>query len=47
MTTRTGTVVAPVACTEDMMAGVVSLPHGWGPPTAAAPAFRLPSSGQE
>jgi anaerobic selenocysteine-containing dehydrogenase len=27
---RTGAVVAPVEISEDIMAGVVSLPHGWG-----------------
>ena len=27
---RTGTVVAPVEVTDSIMAGVVSLPHGWG-----------------
>ncbi len=27
---RTGTIVAPVEVTEDIMPGVVSLPHGWG-----------------
>jgi anaerobic selenocysteine-containing dehydrogenase len=27
---RTGTLVAPVEVTEDIMPGVVSLPHGWG-----------------
>ena len=27
---RTGSVVAPVEVTEDIMPGVVSLPHGWG-----------------
>jgi anaerobic selenocysteine-containing dehydrogenase len=25
-----GSVVAPVEVTEDLMPGVVSLPHGWG-----------------
>jgi anaerobic selenocysteine-containing dehydrogenase len=25
-----GTVMAPVEVTDDIMAGVVSLPHGWG-----------------
>ena len=27
---RTGAIVAPVEVTEDIMPGVVSLPHGWG-----------------
>ncbi|HEY1523928.1 MAG TPA: molybdopterin-dependent oxidoreductase [Solirubrobacteraceae bacterium] len=27
---RTGSIVAPVEVTEDIMPGVVSLPHGWG-----------------
>ncbi len=27
---RTGSIVAPVQVTEDIMPGVVSLPHGWG-----------------
>src|SRR5215472_15479312 len=30
VTSRVGTVVAPVEVTDDLMAGVVSLPHGWG-----------------
>jgi anaerobic selenocysteine-containing dehydrogenase len=27
---RVGTLVAPVEVSEDLMPGVVSLPHGWG-----------------
>jgi anaerobic selenocysteine-containing dehydrogenase len=30
ITSRVGSVVAPVEITEDLMPGVVSLPHGWG-----------------
>jgi len=30
VTSRAGTVQAPVELTEEMMPGVVSLPHGWG-----------------
>jgi anaerobic selenocysteine-containing dehydrogenase len=30
VTSRVGTLVAPIEVTEDIMAGVVSLPHGWG-----------------
>jgi hypothetical protein len=30
LTSRVGSVVAPVEVTEDLMPGVVSLPHGWG-----------------
>ena len=30
VTSRAGTVQAPVEVTEEMMPGVVSLPHGWG-----------------
>lgn len=30
VTSRVGSVIAPVEVTEDLMAGVVSLPHGWG-----------------
>jgi anaerobic selenocysteine-containing dehydrogenase len=30
VSSRTGTLVAPVDISEDIMAGVVSLPHGWG-----------------
>ncbi len=30
VTSRVGSIVAPVEVTEDMMPGVVSLPHGWG-----------------
>jgi anaerobic selenocysteine-containing dehydrogenase len=30
ITSRAGTVQAPVELTEEMMPGVVSLPHGWG-----------------
>jgi anaerobic selenocysteine-containing dehydrogenase len=30
VTSRVGSVVAPVQITDDLMPGVVSLPHGWG-----------------
>ena len=30
VTSRVGRVIAPVEVTEDLMPGVVSLPHGWG-----------------
>jgi anaerobic selenocysteine-containing dehydrogenase len=30
ITSRVGSVVAPVEVSEDLMPGVVSLPHGWG-----------------
>src|SRR5262249_58684003 len=30
VTSRVGSVVAPVEVTDDLMPGVVSLPHGWG-----------------
>ena len=30
VSSRVGSVVAPVEVTEDLMPGVVSLPHGWG-----------------
>src|SRR5207244_4176111 len=30
LTGRVGSVVTPVEVTEDLMPGVVSLPHGWG-----------------
>jgi anaerobic selenocysteine-containing dehydrogenase len=30
ITSRVGSVIAPVEVTADLMAGVVSLPHGWG-----------------
>jgi anaerobic selenocysteine-containing dehydrogenase len=30
VTSRVGSVVAPIEVTEDLMPGVVSLPHGWG-----------------
>lgn len=30
VTSRVGSVIAPVALTDDVMPGVVSLPHGWG-----------------
>src|SRR5262249_24271927 len=30
VTSRVGSVVAPVEVTADLMPGVVSLPHGWG-----------------
>ncbi len=30
VTSRTGRIAAPVEVTDDMMPGVVSLPHGWG-----------------
>jgi anaerobic selenocysteine-containing dehydrogenase len=38
VTSRVGSVVAPVEVTDDLMPGVVSLPHGWG---HDAPAARL------
>jgi len=38
VTSRVGSVVAPVEVTDDLMPGVVSLPHGWG---HAAPETRL------
>jgi len=30
VTSRVGSVIAPVEVTADLMPGVVSLPHGWG-----------------
>ncbi|HVN37483.1 MAG TPA: molybdopterin-dependent oxidoreductase [Myxococcota bacterium] len=30
VTSRTGSVVAPIEVSDDLMPGVVSLPHGWG-----------------
>jgi anaerobic selenocysteine-containing dehydrogenase len=30
VTSRVGSIVAPVEVTADLMSGVVSLPHGWG-----------------
>src|SRR6185369_12401514 len=30
ITSRVGSVIAPVEITADLMPGVVSLPHGWG-----------------
>jgi anaerobic selenocysteine-containing dehydrogenase len=30
VTSRVGCVVAPVEVTDEVMVGVVSLPHGWG-----------------
>ena len=30
ITSRVGSVVAPVEVTDDLMPGVISLPHGWG-----------------
>jgi anaerobic selenocysteine-containing dehydrogenase len=30
ISSRVGSIVAPVEVTEDLMPGVVSLPHGWG-----------------
>lgn len=30
ITSRVGSVIAPVEVTEDLLPGVVSLPHGWG-----------------
>ncbi len=36
VTSRVGSVVAPVEVTEDLMPGVVSLPHGWGHDVAEA-----------
>jgi anaerobic selenocysteine-containing dehydrogenase len=30
VSSRVGSVVAPVEVTDEMMPGVVSLPHGWG-----------------
>jgi anaerobic selenocysteine-containing dehydrogenase len=30
VTSRVGSLVAPVEITDDLMPGVVSLPHGWG-----------------
>ena len=39
MRARAGAVEAPVEVTDRVMAGVVSLPHGWG---HGAPGARLP-----
>jgi anaerobic selenocysteine-containing dehydrogenase len=36
ITSRVGSVVAPVEVTDDLMPGVVSLPHGWGHDVAEA-----------
>jgi anaerobic selenocysteine-containing dehydrogenase len=36
ITSRVGSVIAPVEITEDLMPGVVSLPHGWGHDVDAA-----------
>ena len=36
VTSRVGSVVAPVEVTDDLMPGVVSLPHGWGHDVEAA-----------
>jgi anaerobic selenocysteine-containing dehydrogenase len=36
VTSRVGSVVAPVEVTDDLMPGVVSLPHGWGHDDAEA-----------
>jgi len=36
VTSRVGSVVAPVEVTDDLMPGVVSLPHGWGHDDAAS-----------
>jgi anaerobic selenocysteine-containing dehydrogenase len=36
ITSRVGSVVAPVEITDDLMPGVVSLPHGWGHDVDAA-----------
>jgi len=36
ITSRVGTIVAPVEVTDDLMPGVVSLPHGWGHDVDAA-----------
>ncbi len=36
ITSRVGSVVAPVEITDDLMPGVVSLPHGWGHDVADA-----------
>ena len=35
ITTRVGTIEAPLECTNDIMPGVVSLPHGYGHATVA------------
>jgi len=36
VTSRVGSVIAPVEVTDDLMPGVVSLPHGWGHDAAGA-----------
>ena len=36
ITSRTGSVLAPIEITDDLMPGVVSLPHGWGHDDAAS-----------
>ena len=36
ITSRVGSVVAPIEITDDLMPGVVSLPHGWGHDVEAA-----------
>jgi anaerobic selenocysteine-containing dehydrogenase len=36
VSSRVGSVVAPVEITEDLMPGVVSLPHGWGHDVASS-----------
>lgn len=36
VTSRVGKVVAPVEVTDEILAGVVSLPHGWGHDDPAA-----------
>jgi len=36
VSSRVGSVVAPVEVTDDLMPGVVSLPHGWGHDDEAA-----------
>lgn len=36
ITSRVGSLVAPVEVTDDLMPGVVSLPHGWGHDVGAA-----------
>jgi anaerobic selenocysteine-containing dehydrogenase len=36
ITSRVGSVLAPVQISDDLMPGVVSLPHGWGHNVAAS-----------
>ena len=36
VSSRTGSVVVPVEVTDTIMAGVVSIPHGWGHDTEQA-----------